>query len=72
MNKLIIDNRSDLNDYEALEVVQRVIKEGRISNNNRQYCYFMVVMFYNKQYQIASFLNEKSDRFVINNQKQLK
>jgi len=65
MNKIIIDNRSDLSDINALSVVCSVVREGRISNNNRQYCYYCTTKFDNKKYGISTYLNKKSDRFII-------
>ena len=39
MSKIIIYNESNLHDTVALDKVASVIAEGRISNNNTQYCY---------------------------------
>jgi len=39
MSRVIINNNSLYNDQQALEVVLAVIKEGRISNNGKDYCY---------------------------------
>lgn len=65
MNKLIIDNRTELTDLEAINLVSRVVKLGRISNYNKQYCYGIVITIENKEYIIWTHLNKKSDRFVI-------
>jgi hypothetical protein len=65
MNKIIIDNRSDLFADEAFELVLRVIKRGRISNNNTQYCYLTVFTIDPCKYQVSTDLNKCSDRFVI-------
>lgn len=65
MNKLIIDNRTELTDLEAINLVSRVVKLGRISNYNKQYCYGSVITIENKEYFIWTHLNKKSDRFVI-------
>jgi len=67
MSKLIIDNRTELTDFEAITLVGRVIKQGRISNNNKQYCYGTRVTIEDKEYMIWTDLNKKSDRFVITN-----
>jgi len=64
-NKLIIDNRTDLSDFEVLELISKVIKMGRISNNGKQYCYGTAINSFGKLYGIWTDLNEKSDRFVI-------
>ena len=38
MNKIIINNKSKINDEKALNLVLSVIKMGRISQNNKSYC----------------------------------
>ena len=68
MGKIIIDNRSDMTDLDAVDVVKNIVIAGRISNFRTQYCYLTVIGNYKgtgKNYQVASFLNKKSDRFVI-------
>ena len=40
--RLIINNRSHLSELEVLEVVKCVIEGGRISANNKQYCYVTI------------------------------
>lgn len=65
MSKIIIENRAGISDEQALDLVKSVIKEGRISNNGRQYCYFATCDFPGGKVGISSFLNEKSDRFVV-------
>lgn len=64
MNKFIIENKTDLDDEQVFLLVSNVIKEGRISNNN-QYCYFTIFKYNDVEYGISTFLNKKSDRFVI-------
>lgn len=65
MNKLIIDNKTNLTDLDAINLVGRVIKQGRISNNNKQYCYGTGITVDDKDYMVWTDLNKKSDRFVI-------
>ena len=65
MNKLIIDNRTELTDFEAVTLVGKVIKQGRISNDGKQYCYGTRTTIEDKEYMIWTDLNKKSDRFVI-------
>lgn len=67
MSKLIIENRSDLRDDKAVELALDVIRGGRVSNFGKEYCYLTVVHHHGegKNYQIATFRNKKSDRFVI-------
>ena len=65
MNKLIIDNRTELSDINVVTLVGKVINQGRISNDNKQYCYGTGVTIEDKEYMIWTYLNKKSDRFVI-------
>jgi len=67
MNKLIIDNRTELTDLEAVTLVGRVIEQGRISNDEKQYCYGTGITIEGKEYMVWTDLNKKSDRFVITN-----
>lgn len=69
MNKLIIDNRTELTDFEAIELVGIVIKQGRISNDGKQYCYATALKIEGTEYMIFTDLNKKSDRFVITTKK---
>jgi hypothetical protein len=65
MNKLIIDNRTELTDLQAVHLVAEVIKQGRISNYGKQYCYGTEITIEDNKYMIWTDLNKKSDRFVI-------
>ena len=65
MNKLIIDNRTELSDINVVTLVLKVINQGRISNDNKQYCYVTGITIKDKEYMIWTYLNKKSDRFVI-------
>jgi hypothetical protein len=65
MNKLIIDNRTELSDLVAIEIVKSVIELGRISNKEKQYCYGTTFNLEGKEYGVWTSLNKKSDRFVI-------
>lgn len=65
--KFIIDNRTDLPNDEAIRMVARVVADGRISNNGKQYSYG--TGFKNKitgkRHMVWSDVNKRSDRFVI-------
>lgn len=66
MSKFIIENRANLSDADAIDLISRVIADGRISNNNKQYCY--ATSFESKRLgkiMVWTDLNKKSDRFVI-------
>lgn len=64
MGKLIIENRTDMPDLEAMYYVMEVMRDGRVSNDGKQYCYATV---FNRIYAVLTYLNSKSDRFVIEN-----
>lgn len=64
-NKIIIDNRTELSDLDAMCLVKSIIKEGRISNNDKQYCYGTTINIEGNLYGIWTEVNKKSDRFVI-------
>jgi len=67
MNKLIIDNRTRLTDFDAIMLVGEIIRDGRISNFGRQYRYMTRIKIKNKEYIIHAGVNKCSDRFVITN-----
>ncbi len=42
MNRIIINNKTDLADDVALRLVNKVIDGGKVSNEGTQYCYLSV------------------------------
>ena len=67
MGRIIIDNRSSITDHYAVGLVQKVIAQGRVSNNDKQYCYgsrfgYMGVCIFTD-------LNKCSDRFIVVDEK---
>ena len=68
MSKFIIENRTDISDLEVMEIISLIVEQGRVSSNNKQYCYCAVVKSkFGAQYTVWTDLNKKSDRFVIEN-----
>lgn len=65
MEKIIIKNESELPMTKVLNLVDEVMKMGRISNNNKQYCYLTVFEIEGLKYQIVTDLRKKSDVFTI-------
>lgn len=62
--KIIIENRTkDLSHCECLDYIQRVMSKGKVSNNNKQHCYLTVFGISNIS--VATYLNKKSERFVV-------
>lgn len=59
--RIIIENRSNASDKRVLKAVADVIDLGRISNNEKQYCY--LTTFFDGL-KISTDLNKASDRFV--------
>jgi hypothetical protein len=69
MSKIIIDNRSDLNWREAFSYVTYIIEQGRVSDNNQQYCFLTIFTIRDTDYYFSSRRNKKSDNFIITQQK---
>jgi len=71
MSKIIIENRSDLQDYEAVELVLNVMKEAKRYSIGMNYSPLSIchkaTLTTTKVYQTAYFDNKKSDRFVVCN-----
>lgn len=65
MSKIIIKNQTEIDDISVLTLVQRVIKNGRISNNNKQYCYLTSFDIDGKEYHIVTDLRKCSDVFTF-------
>ena len=64
MSKIIIHNRSSASDTEIIESVALIMKEGRVSNNGKQYCYLVSLPINGVDTHIVSDLNKHSDRFT--------
>lgn len=67
MNKIIIDNKSDLSLSNALFLVQKVIEEGKVSNEGKQHCYLTAVTSNLGKHMVATMLNHKSEKFIVYN-----
>lgn len=65
MNRLIINNRTTLSDLESLQLIIKVVKLGRISNNEKQYCYGTSI----GKYMIVTEHVEGRDSFFIYEEK---
>lgn len=63
--KLILENRTDLPMVDFLRLAQEVISIGRISNDEKQYCYLVSFTIDGQEYHIVSDLNEKSDKLTF-------
>lgn len=63
--KLILENRTDLPMVDFLRLAQEVVSMGRISNDNRQYCYLTSFIIDDQEYHIVSDLNDKSDKLTF-------
>ena len=62
MKKLIIENRTQMTMYEALEYIRTVVFLGKQSDNGNQYTY---VTKFKDDAMVASFKNKNSDRLVV-------
>jgi len=71
MGRIIIENRSDLTDEAATKIISKIIGQGRISNDGKQYCYETRVIVEDDEYMVWGTLIKRSDRFVIEKQYKL-
>lgn len=65
MDKLIIENRAGIPWQDVLRQVAGVVRQGRISNDGKQYCYVSTFRTPAGTIVVASYLNEHSDRLVV-------
>jgi len=63
MSKIIVHNHSVHEDHIALMRVYQVIREGRISNSGKSYCYATV--FPSWEVAVVAKANKDSDTFHI-------
>jgi hypothetical protein len=64
-SKLILVNHTELSMQDFLILATEVVKMGRISKDNKQYCYLTSFKINNEDYHIASDLNNKSDKLTF-------
>lgn len=62
MSKIIIHNDSELNDDSAVTYVMAVLRNGRISEEGKSYCYGTV---WQNGVQVFARRNKKSDTFYV-------
>ena len=65
--KFIIENQSDLSDENALNVVLEVVRNGKISNNGKQYCYATV---FSNSAVYSDLTKTGTHKFTVRNKKQ--
>lgn len=69
MGRIIINNESQATDFQAMDLVRRVMDQGRISNFDKQYSYATAFNVEDNaghhEYIVISSLNEKSDSFKV-------
>lgn len=65
MERLIINNKSDLPMEVCLDLCRRVVQEGRVSAGGKQYCYATRFYYDGGYYFIYGNLNKGSDSFTI-------
>ena len=65
MEKIIIQNESDLSLLDAVECVIDVISKGKISANGTQYCYLTIFTIEGRSYDVYAQSNKLSYKFKI-------
>lgn len=67
MEKIIIKNLSDLPINVAFALVLDVMEMGRVSKNNKQFCYLSIHTINGIEYSVNTELRRRSDVFIISN-----
>ena len=67
MSKIIIDNRSDISDIEAIILVEDVISDGRVSDAGKSYCFVSVFTKGKEKTAVYARRNKESDTFIVMN-----
>ncbi len=65
MGKLIIKNQTEINDLIVIDIIKEVILMGRISNNNKQFCYLTGIVINKEEYHVVTDLRKCSDVFTF-------
>ena len=65
MSRLIINNRTNVPMTDVLECVDTVIRLGRISRNNTQYCYLTSFDINGEEYHVVTDVRLRSDAFTF-------
>jgi hypothetical protein len=63
--KLILENRTNLQMVDLLRLAQEVVSMGRISNDDKQYCYLTSFNVDGQEYLAVSGLNKSSDKLTF-------
>ena len=65
MSKFIIHIEDGVDEVTALECVKQVVSLGRISNDDKQYCYVTTLVTQYGEVLVATELNKSSDTFYV-------
>ena len=65
MSKIIIRNSSTVSDQLALDLVSRVIQDGRVSDEGKAYCFMTVFMVGNIEIAVSTKKNKTCDTFYV-------
>jgi len=65
MSKIIIDNRSNISDIDALKLVEDVIEDGRVSDFGKSYCSVSVFTRGKEKTSVYARNNKSSDTFIV-------
>jgi hypothetical protein len=66
-NRIIINNFTDIPDYEALVIVSKIIERGKISNDGKRYCYGARFTYSNNKGCVFCDENKQGYTFTIEN-----
>ena len=65
MNRIIINNETDLSDEDVIYEIKEIIEMGRKRDNGKKYIPFHVIIRNGEIYYITTSLTKKGDSFKI-------
>lgn len=65
MSRIVINNKAEVTDLQAIELAKQVIEGGRISYDNTSYCACTEVQLNSKTYHVYAEKNFKEDKLTI-------
>ncbi len=65
MNRIIINNRTNIGDIYSLELVKKVMEQGKISGEGKKYCYLTALSKSGRKFHVSVGNNKTTDSFFI-------
>ena len=65
MSRLILNNHTRVDDVQALTWVQEIVRDGRVSDGGKAYCYLTRICWADRYYHVEARCNGESDSFFV-------